>query len=152
MLAAGGAAIWRMSVPQTIEELAVRELRDERLDFRSDDPAQIRSWVRAKAGIDVELPASGGREVRLLGCRLMKRSGAPVVSIAYRVAGDAATLLVSRATGRDTGSAHQFAPPESSRGARIFSWTMREKEYTIACSAAREPEAACLLCHSQMRM
>jgi anti-sigma factor RsiW len=152
MLAAGGAAIWRISVPQTMEELAIRELSEERLDFRSDDPAQIRSWVQAKAGIDVELPASGGREVRLLGCRLMKRSGAPVVSIAYRVAGDAAALLVSRAAGSGAGGAHQFAPRESSGGARIFSWTMREKEYTIACSAAREPEAACLLCHSQMKL
>jgi hypothetical protein len=153
MLAAGAAAIWQIGAPQTMEELAVRELRDSgRLDFRSEDPGQIRSWVRAKAGMDVELPRSAGREIRLVGCRMMTRRGAPVVAIAYRVAGDAATLLVS-STGEKVGStAHRFAPAEWSRGARIFSWTMGARQYTIACAAPREPEAACLLCHSQVKL
>jgi len=48
------------------KEMAMRELRDtDHLDFRCDDPEQIRRWVKAKAGIDIELPgrqASGCSE------------------------------------------------------------------------------------------
>jgi hypothetical protein len=148
MLVAGSAVVWRLVTPRSIEEMAMRELRDtDHLDFRCDDPEQIRRWVKAKAGIDIELPGKTG--VRLLGARMMERQGSPIAAIAYRVAGGAAALLVSRRSGDSGGRAHRFAPAGSARGARIFSWTMREQEYTIACSVTREPEVACLLCHSQ---
>jgi len=46
-------------------QIGEHELRSPSLDFRSDDAAEIRAWVKAKTNIDIEMPA--GSAVRLLG-------------------------------------------------------------------------------------
>jgi len=78
---------------------------------------------------------------------MTEHAGSPVAAVAYCVNGGTAALLVSHASGGGGGS-HRFTPVASAR-AGVFSWTMREQEYTIACSVTRGPEIACLLCHSQ---
>ena len=60
--------------------LAENELGASSLDFRSDDPAEIRSWVKARVNVDIDLPAGSSR-VRLLGARLIRFNGAPVAAV-----------------------------------------------------------------------
>jgi len=163
MLVAAGAAVWRIGTAPAagLETLAIRELQglvagSGHLDLRSEDPVEIRSWVKARTDIDIELPVGSppaGGEIRLLGVRLIARRGGPIAAVDYRAGDGSATLLVSRdgSSHPFARSAHVFTPKESASGARLVSWTMRDQAYTIASSASTGPEVACLLCHAQPR-
>jgi anti-sigma factor RsiW len=153
LVMASGGVIWQDAARGPLadmEKLAAQELHGlNGLDIRSEDPAEIRTWLKATANIDIVLPASGG--VRLLGARLIPRRGAPVAAVAYRVGDNDATLLVSRKPSVFSGKAaskHVFSRIESAGGARFFSWRTREQIYTIACSMTKDPQAGCLLCHA----
>ena len=156
LLMASGLVAWRISLARdpasAMEKLAEREFialasGPQELDLRSGDPREIRTWAKAKANVDIELPRSGS--VRLLGARLIRLNGSPVAAVAYNVGDSAATLLVSRnADGGAAKKEHVFSRVESAGGARLVSWSMREQVYTIASSAAKDPEAACALCHA----
>ena len=153
LLLASGGVIWQAGARDPLadmEKLAAQELHEfHGLDIRSEDPAEIRTWLKAKANIDIALPGSGG--VRLLGARLIPRRGAPVAAVAYRVGEDEATLLVSRKRSVFSGKAASkrvFSRIESAGGARFFSWRTREHVYTIASSMTKDPQAPCLLCHA----
>jgi hypothetical protein len=157
MLTMAGGVAWRVAMaPETgIRALAVDELQrleagGERLDFRSDDAREIQTWVKSAADIDIDLP--GSSEVRLLGARLIRRKGAPVAAVAYQAGEGTAALLVSGRGSGGSKSPHVFAPVETSGGSRVYSWKMREQEYTLASSVTHDPHAACLLCHSQPQM
>jgi hypothetical protein len=156
ILAASASVLWRTNAIRepaaTMQSLALQELHGAQVDFRSDDPVEIRNWVKAKADVDIALPS--GRPVsgiRLLGARLLEFRGEPVAAVSYLVGAGAATLLVSQRSGRlDVASeAHRFTPVESVNNAQLFSWRMRGQEYMIACSATKDPQVACLLCHTQ---
>ena len=154
MLTVAGSVFWRAAAP-TMQDLALRELRgSDALDFHSDDPVEIRNWVKAKADIDIALPATrpGVGAIRLLGARLVEYQGEPVAAVSYRVGNGSAMLLVSRRQPADGGDvanrAHRFAPIRAGNGARLFAWNMRRQEYMIACSDMADPQVACLLCHT----
>jgi hypothetical protein len=148
-MASGGVA-WRIGLALDagveMARLAEHELVASSLDFRSDDPAEIRRWVKAKVNVDIDLPA-GPPVVRLLGARLIQFKGTPVAAVAYRVGDDDAALLVmpkrSAATAR-----HQFSRVDSAGSVRLFAWSMRRQEYAIAFAGTRDPQDACLLCHA----
>jgi anti-sigma factor RsiW len=153
LLMASGGVIWQAGARDPLadmEKLAAQETRQfHGLDIRSEDPAEIRTWLKANANIDIALPGSGA--VRLLGARLIPRRGAPVAVVAYRVGDNDATLLVSRKHSVFSGKAaskHVFSRIESAEGARFFSWRTREQIYTIASSMTKDPQGACLLCHA----
>jgi anti-sigma factor RsiW len=156
LLMISGGVAWRINLARNpvsaMEKLAEREFialagSRQDLDLRSDDPMEIRTWVKGKANVDIELP--GASSVRLLGARLIRLNGAPIASVSYKVADSAAVLLVSgKAGGNTSKKEHVFSPVESAGGARLVSWSMREQVYTIASSAAKDPEAACALCHA----
>ena len=148
LLMSSGIAAWRMSLPRdpgsAMEKLAERELSSpQQFDFYSADPREIRAWVKAKANINLELPDSSA--VRLLGVRLIRLDGEPVAAVGYKVGDSAATLLVcrNRSANGATPAKHVF----SRMNARVLTWTMRAQVYTIA-SAAKDPQAACQLCHA----
>ena len=159
ILMASAGILWRADVTRdagaTMQTLALQELHGAQCEFQSDDPLEIRNWVKAKADIDIALPserpASGRLGIRLLGASLLELGGKPVAAVSYLVGTSAATLLVSRRSGRvDVASeAHRFGPAESVQNAQLFSWRMRGQEYLIACSSPRDPQVACLLCHTQ---
>jgi anti-sigma factor RsiW len=158
LLVASGAAAWRIGMARNpgseMAKLAEHELHAlansaASFDLRSDDPKEIRSWVKEKANIDIELPAEPSA-VQLLGARLLHLNGAPVAAIAYRVGDDDAALLVT-GKGSAATTRHVFARVESSGSARLFSWSMRRQEYSIAFAATKDPQGACLLCHANAR-
>jgi len=112
----------------------------EDVEFRSTDPAQIRAWVRANAGIDIPLPARTGADVKLIGVSMV-RSGSPLVCVTYRVGNQAARLLVTRT--------NHAAPSHASmaQGTSPATWMMQGQTYTLASSAPENARAACVLCH-----
>src|ERR1700704_5968529 len=60
LLTASGVVAWRIGLARdpvsAMEKLAERELNSSHeFDLRSQDPLQIRAWVKAKANIDIEL-------------------------------------------------------------------------------------------------
>lgn len=145
-----GATVWRLARAQApaagMEALAGEELtRGARaFDFESADPAAMRAWVKNKTNITLDMRAQNGA-VRLLGARILRKSGIPVVAVSYAVGDGQAALLVSRSRSGDQ-PGHLFARiGPAQRG--VFSWSMREQTYALACSA-RNPRVACLLCHA----
>ncbi|MGD1072798.1 MAG: hypothetical protein ABSB15_21970 [Bryobacteraceae bacterium] len=118
-----GALFWNM---RDITQLTGRELRslaDSSLacDFWSDDPAEIRNWVKSKGNIDVDIPVAHSGAARLMGARLVRVRGTLVAAIAYRMSNGAATLLVAK--------------PRA--GSQL---------YEVAFSGG-DPQGACLVCH-----
>jgi hypothetical protein len=149
LMASGGIA-WRIGLARDpgveMARLAEHELSASSLDFRSSDPMAIRSWVKAKVNVDIDLP-EGSPTVQLLGARMIQFKGTPVAAVAYRVGADAAALLVMKKRSAAT-SKHLFSRVESAGSARLFAWSMRRQEYAIAYAGTRDPQGACLLCHA----
>jgi len=137
----------RSDTTSYMAQLAARELAggSERVDFRSSDPAEIRAWVKANAGLDIPLAAE--HSVRLIGASLIGNAG-PVACISYRIGNREGMLMVARGTAA--------APPHRSmehgvdRGAALASWVMQGQTYALA-SAPQDLRAACLLCHAEGR-
>jgi hypothetical protein len=130
-------------------------------DFRSDNFEATRTWVKAEANIDIDLPAGQSaadpalhpeRVVRLVGVRIVQLRGLPIAAIDYRVGDEVATLFVSGKhaglTGNAGASRHLFSRVKTAGDARLYSWSMRNQTYTIAFSGAGNSRAACMLCHS----
>jgi hypothetical protein len=96
------------------------------IQFHSNDPAEIRAWVKANAGLDVPLHAGN-------------LAGADVVSahtaqIAYIVAGRNLSLLVSD------------NPVSVRRNGKSVSWTTGGQTYLLACAEPQDFKA-CVMCH-----
>jgi hypothetical protein len=113
---------WAVAAAMTFAGIAWNLPRPE---FRSDDPAAIRAWVKERAGIDLPFAAHSG-PARITGVRL-KRNG---VEVAYRAGDRGATFSIERARGSET--------PHWSAGGR---------SYGLACVTPGDLEAACGLCH-----
>jgi hypothetical protein len=95
---------------------------------RSGDAGEIRAWVKDKAGIDVPLREHAAG-VRLTGASVRKGS----VEIAYRVGKRDGRLVVG---GRPSASS-----------ARVFTWSMDGRTYTLECATPEDLKMACNLCH-----
>jgi hypothetical protein len=148
----GGASwiMWRSAeAPVAVESLAVKSLASgpEHLQFRSEEAAAVRNWLRENAGIDIPLPPLHSPLVKIVGASVIPGE-APVAEISYRVGEDSATLLVAKEpTGARTYPRHEVRASEEFGGARVSSWTMRGQSYTLAWAAPGEFRVACLLCH-----
>jgi hypothetical protein len=116
----------------------------EDVQFRSADPAQIRDWVQANAGIDIPLPARAGRNVKLIGVSVFQ-SGSRMVCVTYRVGNQPSRLLVTPVAA----GAPQHGSMEQARyrGASLATWSMQGHTYTLAWSALGNARAGCVLCH-----
>jgi hypothetical protein len=138
-----GITVWQNRTLSD-EELAVRALSraPEQLDFRSEDPTELRAWVKDGTGLDIPLTGRAAPAVRLIGASA--RKGPRRAEIAYRVGTMDVSLVVSKAPPEE-GSRHTFKKGGSYHGANFQSWTMRGQMYTIAASDAK---MGCVLCHS----
>jgi hypothetical protein len=122
-----------------------------RLEFQSGDPAQIRAWLNAHAGIDVAIPGVLQPSIRLLGASVVHRTE-PAALVVYRVGDREATLLVEK-TSQTGGARHADLRTEPDGGGKI-TWVMHGQLYALACfgpgGGLREEDArvACLLCHA----
>lgn len=147
------AGLWMMHQPRDPvaenEALAVRTLTGGagQLEFRSQEPGAIRSWVKTQVGLDVPLPATTTASVRLVGAHSTPAKNA--VEILYEVEGKPTVLTVAKVDPSLTGdSEHRFLKGGQRDGARMSSWTMRGQMYTVACPYPQSPRAGCLLCHA----
>ena len=95
------------------------------IQFHSSDPAEIRAWVNANAGLDVPLHAGN-----LAGAKVLS---AQTAEIAYRVGGRDVSLLVSKTA-------------DVQRNGRSVSWTTGGQTYLLACAEPQDFKA-CVMCH-----
>lgn len=137
----------RSDTTSYMARLAARELAggSERVDFRSSDPAEIRAWVKANAGLDIPLPAE--HSARLIGVSLIG-DGGPVACISYRIGNREGRLMVAR--GAAAAPQHRSMEHGVDRGAALASWVMQGQTYALA-SAPQDLRAACVLCHAEGR-
>jgi hypothetical protein len=129
--------LWRLGVT-----------RDPSEEISSTDAQQIRSWVKAKSNIDIPLP-DRPTLVRLVGARIIRLQQYSVAVINYRVGSESATMLVTdhQATGESRNPGHTSPRVSNVGGTALYSWSLGPDDYTIAFTGAKEPRAACLLCH-----
>jgi hypothetical protein len=127
--------------------------------FPSDDPAQIRKWLKAKGNIEIALPSDRNDQVRLLGAKLVDLRGTLIATVAYHVGteDDSATLLVCRKKSSfwnrvpwntQTESKHLFTRVVTSRGTSLFAWSTKDQNYAVASTGQSDSRGACLLCHA----
>jgi hypothetical protein len=131
------AAVWN-GRPANLESLAARELgQSAQLELRSADPVEIGIWLRRQAGLEVTLPQSARAHLR--GARVIREHGALIGEVSYQVEEDAAVLLIAR-----TGGAYRNSAQHGGS-----SWQKQQQIYALAATAVR-PQAACVLCHSDL--
>ena len=142
-LALAAGARWLANVMEP--RLDIRQLaggtdwRSAPLELKTQDPREIRRWLRQQAGLDVPLPASTA--VRLEGARVIRRGTQRAAAVQYRVGKDTVTLLVARADPR---------LPLPPHGGRAAAWQARDQVYALAGSTSGRVDAACQLCHSSL--
>jgi len=156
VLIACAGVYWEMN--RSHEPLAELPPASRDFDFRSNDFGAIRRWVKAESNIDIDLPdgsATTAAPVLLLGVRLIRFRGSPAAAIDYHVGEGAATLVVSGKQAGLSGNTevgkHLFSAMKSAGKEHLLSWNMRDQNYTIAYSGAKDLGGACLLCHSNTR-
>jgi hypothetical protein len=123
------------------EALALRALHaDSKLiHFQCENPARLRSWVRAKTGLDLPLREETAPSIRLIGARTIE--GTRGAEVAYRAGNRDAVLLVARAEAGAANVAHNRT------NGNVSTWVMDGQRYTLACDTPADLQLACKLCH-----
>jgi len=130
----------RSDTTSYMAKLAAGELSDKRqVEFRSGDPAEIRAWVKAKAGLEIALPAEAS--VELVGVSLI----GGMACVSYRVGTREGKLLVAH--GGSAVPQHPRLEHAVYRGAALSSWAMLGQTYALAWSNPQDSHGACVLCH-----
>ena len=126
----------------------------------SDNPRQIRNWLKDQANIEVEAPTGLAGPVRVLGAKLVRLPGSLIATVAYHMesAGDSATLLVSRK--RSSFWAGSFWPEGVTSRAMYnrltadwganrnpFSGNPQDQNFSVTMAGLNENHGACHLCH-----
>lgn len=118
------------------------------VEFQSNQPARIRQWVNAQAGIDIPLSAAPPSTVQLIGASV-RRGASPEAAVAYRVNNRDAVLLVAKSdTALRYGAGHGPITSKQVKDLQVSSWTMRGHSYTLAYAASGDLRGACGICHS----
>ena len=118
----------------------------EQVQFRSADPAQIRAWVKAEAGLDI--PLAGGKSIQYIGASVLHASRL-TACVSYRVGQISGKLLVAR--DGSGGPQHPSVQLRLYKGAAITSWAAAGQTYALASPAAQETRRGCVLCHMEWR-
>jgi hypothetical protein len=119
----------------SLSQLAAAELAKSRpADFQSNDPKQIAKWLRANAAVDLSIPA--GTAVQFTGARAIKRDGARIGEVLYRVGGRSAVLLVGRE-----------GTLKAPKGHGQPAWQAHGQVYALAYAEPAQSRLACRLCH-----
>jgi hypothetical protein len=126
------------------------------LDYSTDDPADLRRWVKTSTGLEpamgVNRPAEDGDRYQPVGARLVELNGARAVGIAYRVDSLPVTLLIARERDlKDPPHAGFFSKNITYRvegGLKTLSWSQGEEAYTLVSDLPHYGQQSCLICHT----
>jgi hypothetical protein len=140
--------MWTFAAALALLVLAAGMFWRPQEEIRSTDAQQIRTWIKAKSNIDIPLPDQP-TPGRLVGARIIRMQQYSVAVINYRVGSESATMTVTDRRATDTTRSPGHTAPRASNtgGMSLYSWSLGPDDYTIAFSNAKEPRAACLLCH-----
>jgi anti-sigma factor RsiW len=141
--------VWQLRLrPEALAAQALRRGASQ-LEFRSEQAAAIRAWVKDRTGLDIPLLADPPASIRLVGASVADWGRTPTAEVVYRVGGRDAILLVSKADPKLSGNAtHRFLSSGKYQGARVSTWLMHGQLCTLACPIPQNPQAGCLLCHA----
>jgi hypothetical protein len=141
ILIATSATLVHLQRTGSDEAVALRALHsDSRLiNFRCENPARLRAWVRAKTGLDLPLREESSPAIQLIGARTIENSRG--VEVAYLAGNRDAVLLVSRAEAGALNVAHNRT------SGNVSTWVMDGQRYTLACDNPSDLQLACKLCH-----
>ena len=145
LLALGGIVRAFGSRVSSDQELMAMSRNSDAAEYRSGNFDDIRTWVKDKADIDIDVPAGHtgtDKNVRILGARLLRIRGVRIAAIDYRMGKKAATLFV---TGKRGGNALPREEPAADRG--LYSWNLRDETYLVSYTGPQASREACLLCH-----
>jgi hypothetical protein len=139
VLIAIGLSVVRRESVAVDETLAIRALSSDwqRVAFHCQNPAQLRTWVKANTGLDLPLRAEPSPSIQLIGARMI--DGARGVEVTYRAGNRDAVLLVRGHGGADVS--------HSRVSGQVSSWVMAGQRFTLACDNAADMQLACRLCH-----
>jgi hypothetical protein len=112
--------------------------------IHSGQPAQIRSWVKTNAGLDVALRRETSTSAVLEHAQVI-RGEPPAAEIGFRIGSRPGMLRVSK---MESAWAAVGQHATWSNNARVVSWGMRGQLYTLSCASPEDLKAACLLCHT----
>lgn len=138
LLVASADLLWQMGKARG-ETIRLSDPEIARLT--SENPAEIRAWVKTRTDMDLDLSCGGSGGIQLSGVRLIQVRGELVAAISYRSEGKPATLLVSR-----KGMVFRRIEPQSP-DSRLVAWSGRDRSYAIAWQHAGDVEASCMRCH-----
>jgi hypothetical protein len=116
-------------------------------EFSSDQPSNIRTWIRSQTGLDVPLPGQLPSAVRIRGARISAAGG---VEIHFSADGQDAVLMISAA--HSPLPDHRELDSDFIRTATAFAWSMEHQEYTLAVRQAGTLRSACQVCHTDLTL
>jgi hypothetical protein len=173
VLAVTGGAIWNFglrparprltpSVDSSSLELAARDIHLQwtesaaPFDYSTDDPAELRRWVRDSTGLEPQIgiirPAEDGNRYRPVGARLVELNGARAVGIGYRIDSRPVTLLIARERDlKDPPHAGFFSKNITyhvDAGLKTLTWSQSGETYALVSDLPHYGQQSCLICHT----
>ena len=88
MLFAGGDLLWQFARLRHIAQFGGDSAHAS--GFWSDNPAEIRNWLKTKGNIEVDLPVQPSGSTRVVGARLVNAHGTMVAAIELAASSPAA--------------------------------------------------------------
>ncbi len=131
------------------------------LDFATDNPRVLRSWVMDKTGLKLELAAHQNElaEYRPRGAKIVKAQGGDIVAVAYYVAqmpvtlvtADVRTLPKKGVPSKGMFKKDIFYRLDPVSHTSLLSWTRADQSYVLASDLPDLGRTACFVCHTDPR-
>lgn len=141
-----GASLWLRTHPASSLSPSVaieRPAPGPELAFYSQQASEVRSWIQAKTGLDVPMPANPARSIRLIGARIPV-AHPQTAQITFESASGPAILEISKSAAPASAARHSVVAQDQSGH---VSWTSGNQVFTLACTNPEALHAACALCH-----
>ncbi|SRR5712692_1189868 len=130
------------------------------LDFRTDDPDALGTWVAEKTGLDLPLathqPRDEVRKYKPQGAKILRNADGDIVSVFYQVDRVPVTLVAAsirslrKEDAPSEGLWQKKIYHRSVLGAEthLLSWTRDKQSYVLASDLPGLGQQACFLCHT----
>jgi hypothetical protein len=113
-------------------------------EFRSNQIADVRGWIRQRTGLDIPLLAQPSSKVQLIGATIDETGG---IELRYLAGNHIASLFVS--SGGSGAPEHKQVVRGPFPNVKAVSWNMGHQGYTLAVEHAGNFGDACLVCHAE---
>lgn len=174
LVTAGAAIAWYFEIrqplevtvaaaaPSEFESAAMRAYesqikQDWQWDFVTQDPKQLRDWLRLASGLHANLPDARPPEdagrLKLVGVKLIEAGGARAAVIGYQVDSQPVTLVTARVRDLHQKIGEGFLSKaivyRGTQGdLKTFTWEASGQAYVMVSELPHFGERGCILCHT----